>query len=156
MKQAYTFKLPKLPKCTLEKEADVKNFGQYLFDENLLSTTGADGFNGNMRENAFRFMTILDGRKDPSDLNCSTSELRVYKRIEELQKKKKLDDTEVWGKTVVFSSLALLWNIKQCADLLFEVSVSCDGTSQIFANDYHLMNFGCFSVTSDKAHPESS
>ena len=76
-------------------------------------------------------MTVLDGRRDPKDTGCSEAEENLYRRIEELQKKKKMELEGVWEKTTVVTSLALLWNIKQCADLNFRVCASADGTQQI-------------------------
>ena len=48
--------------------------------------------------------------------------------------------------TMVFSSLALLWNIVRCRDLEWRVTGTADGTDDMVCNNYQLLVFGVNSV----------
>ena len=52
----------------------------------------------------------------------------------------------MWEYTWCFSSLALLWNIKACEKLGFQVQGSADGAKNVVANDTTFLNFGCFNI----------
>jgi len=58
--------------------------------------------------------------------------------------------------TVVFSSLALLWNLCGANDLDWQVCGSADGTFNCCSNDYKLKGIGLFSIntngTKDSIH----
>jgi len=55
----------------------------------------------------------------------------------------------VLANTVVFSSLALLWNICGANDLDWQVCGSADGTFNCCSNDYKLIGIGLFSINTD-------
>jgi hypothetical protein len=69
---------------------------------------------------AYRLMTVLDPKQDMNDLETSATELALYKRIDEIVTRKDVvynREGDIYDTTTVFTSLALLWNIKQCLDL---------------------------------------
>ena len=77
----------------------------------------------------------------------SGAEDRLYgSRIKQLQGENPGDLNSVWEKTTCFSSLSLLWDLKQCEALDFEVTGSADGAANTVANDFKILNFGCFSI----------
>jgi hypothetical protein len=55
----------------------------------------------------------------------------------------------VIANTVVFSSLALLWNLCGANDLDWQVCGSADGTFNCCSNDYKLLGIGLFSINPD-------
>jgi hypothetical protein len=62
----------------------------------------------------------------------------------------------VLANTVVFSSLALLWNLCGANDLDWQVCGSADGTFNCCSNDYKLLGIGLFSINTDgtkRFHP---
>jgi hypothetical protein len=75
-------------------------------------------------------------------------------RFRELVAKRKKEF--VLANTVVFSSLALLWNICGDNDLDWQVCGGADGTFNCCSNDYKLIGIGLFSINTDgtkRFHP---
>lgn len=150
--ETYKFHLPKEPSLNISDEVALGAFGTKLYDDGLLQIFDVEDIDcANKRKYAYRHQTLLDGRRDPLDESRSSAEERLYRRINELQKKFKLE--AAWEQTTVMSSLALLWNLKQCEDLDWNVSISCDGTAHTVANDFKLLNLGCFNVSNMKGAP---
>ena len=156
LKEKCTFSLPKARpddnSSNLSTEVEVKEFGSKLYDSEHLKTFAIEKIK-DKRSQCHRFFTVLDGSIDPTENDelRSPAEKKIYQRIAFLQKKHKGKYTAAWEQTTVFSSLVLLWNLKQCADLDFCVTASADGTAKTHANDYKLLSFGCFSVDERKS-----
>ena len=56
------------------------------------------------------------------------------------------DEGSTFYTTVVFTSLGLLYNASQCADLGWELMGTSDGTDNIFSNDCQLLKLGTFNL----------
>ena len=56
------------------------------------------------------------------------------------------EEGDYYDTTTVFTSLALLWNMKQCHDLDFKVTASADGTDKVTSNNYQTMMFSDHSI----------
>jgi hypothetical protein len=132
----------------LHQELDVKNYGTYLHDNELLNVVYTEE-TSHPRMEAYRLMTVLDPKYDINDLETSATELALYKRIDEIVSKKEdvyLREGDLYDTTTVFTSLALLWNIKQCSDLGWKVMSSCDGTDGVMCNNNQTILFGCMNI----------
>ena len=73
----------------------------------------------------------------------------MYKYIQKIVKKKESQvgvEGCTYHTTVVFSSLGLLYNASQCADLDWQLLATSDGTDKIFSNHYQLLTFGVFNL----------
>ena len=70
----------------------------------------------------------------------------MHERIQFLKDKDGDTVPDPWDSTLVFSSLALLWNITFCHTLDYNVTASSDGTDHILCNNHILLNFGVHSI----------
>jgi hypothetical protein len=78
-------------------------------------------------------MTVLDPLPLEDDKGRTLIEDQLYERINSIRiTKKDVEKTKgnLFYTTTVFSSLALLWNIKQAKDLDFVVTAAADGTDK--------------------------
>ena len=147
LKEKYTFKLPSTVPLACEDESEIQTLGESLFKLGLLKLLPTEGVK-EIKRNAFRLMTILNPKKEVSDEYISKPEINLYEYIEKCRNESPaLEETEgnPYDTTTVFSSLGLLWNIKQCQMNQFEVPVSADGTDHTTSNNYQLLHFGTFS-----------
>ena len=146
-KKKHTFVVPTPVSADLTEEENLKLFGASLYrEENLKPVFSEMVAPLKYKDDAYRSMIVLDGTPDPSDLSRSPAEDRLYNRIEQLQKQSDTPDIPAFAETTVLSSLALLWNVKECKKLGFEVTGSADGAANMVSNDLKFLNFGCFSV----------
>lgn len=128
-----------------------------VLEQNGLSPTSEDGKNL-VRLQAYRFATILDGRRDPDEPEAmlSNAEIRLYKRINELMRDPSRNGESAWEKSTVMSSLGLLWNIRKCADIDFQCCVSSDGADGMISNEFKLLNVGTFTIHHTNSKMERS
>jgi hypothetical protein len=90
----------------LHQELDVKNYGTYLHDNELLNVVYTEE-TSHPRMEAYRLMTVLDPKYDINDLETSATELALYKRIDEIVSKKEdvyLREGDLYDTTTVFTS----------------------------------------------------
>ena len=147
-KQKHTFHVPTDVPSDLNTEDNVKLYGKSLYrDEKLQPVFSKLVTPLNQESDAYRSMIVLDGSPEKLDNSCSLAEVRLYHRIAELQQKCVSPNVPAFTKTTVFSSLALLWNVKECEKLGFHVTGSADGAANMVANDLKFLNFGCYSVS---------
>ena len=127
-KQQHTFHVPKDVPTDLSEERHLELYGTTMYREEKLPVIFSEEVDPLDREKeAYRSMILLDGAPDPEDTDRSDAENRLYKRIEELQQQKtNSPHIPAYAETTVFSSLALLWNLKECEELDFEVTGSAD------------------------------
>ena len=147
-KQKHTFHVPNIVPTDLGSEADLELYGTRLYRKDQLPVVLSDENKSQEPDKqAYRSMICLDGNKNEDETCISSSENRLYKRIKELQQQKtNSPHIPAYAETTVISSLALLWNLKECEKLGYEVSGSADGAANMVANDLKFLNFGCFSV----------
>ena len=146
LKEKYTSKLPSTVPFTCTNESNLQTLGEFLFDPGLLKLLPTKGVT-EIKRNAFRLMTIFNPKEDVLDSNVLESENSFYKFIEKCRDKcPVLEETEgnPYDTTTVFSSLGLLWNIKQYEINQFDVPISADGTDHTMSNNYQLLHFGIF------------
>ena len=92
-----------------------------------------------------KLLTVLDGERDAHDGDpLSNAETRLHDRIKHLAQRDNVDNP--WSKLLCYTSLALLWNLKDCAKLDFKVMGAADGTHGTTASGEKLLVFGCFDV----------
>ena len=92
-----------------------------------------------------KLFTVLDGRPDPFERDqLSEAEKKLHERIDFLADRDGINDP--WAKVICHTSLALLWNLKDCASLDFNVMGAADGTHSTTATGEMLLVFGCFDV----------
>jgi hypothetical protein len=73
---------------------------------------------------------------------------QLYERINSIRNAKRdVEKTEdFFDTTTIFSSLALLWNIKQAQDLDFVITAAADGTDKIVGNNFQTLIFGVINI----------
>jgi len=153
LRNKYAFKLP-YP--APPEGFDIGELSKTLYDDDLLhvippldSKDGVSALDaGIVRSQAHRFLTILDGSRESDDEFVSHAEQRLYTLIED-ETAKKGPNNGSFDSTIVFSSLALLSNIRECAKLDYRVSCSADGSADMCSNNFKLLNFGCISIARD-------
>jgi hypothetical protein len=94
-------------------------------------------------------MTVLDPLPLEDDKGRTLIEDQLYERINSIRSTKKdVEKTEgnLFDNTTVFSSLALLWNIKQAKDLDFVVTAAADGTDKMVCNNFQTLIFGVINI----------
>ena len=96
-----------------------------------------------------KLFTVLDRRPGPFERDqLSEAEKRLHKRIDFLADRDGINHP--WAKAICHTSLALLWNLKDCASLDFNVMGAADGTHSTTATGEMLLVFGCFDVKCKK------
>ena len=135
-----------LPPVEYTTEKQLQRLGLLLYRLRSLNIVKTDGINDKQR-NAFRLMTFLDPTQNMNDQNISDPEINLYRSINKWRSKTKAtEDTEgnPYDTTSCFSSLSLLWNIKECQGLDFNVCCSADGTDKTTSTNYQLLSFGTY------------
>ena len=133
----------KLPNKSVKIPDKLEDASKLLWEKGYLKVnTETMTDNHDPLQTAQKLFTVLDGTPDESESDqISEAERRLYKRIDFLAKGK-----NPWVFVVCFSSLALLWNLKQCESLGFKVTAAADGTHGTTSNGEILLTFGCFDV----------
>ena len=145
LRDLYPFKLPSEQ---LDLPDDVKEASDLLFARKpkciIVNTSDLDP-DDDPELVRHKLLTVLDGERDTYDGDpLSEAEVRLHNRIDHLAKKNDVENP--WSKVVCYTSLALLWNLKDCAKLDFKVMGAADGTHGTTAFGERLLVFGCFDV----------
>ena len=87
-----------------------------------------------------KLFTVLDGRRNTFERDwLSEAENRLHKRIDFLASRDGINNP--WAKVICHTSLALLWNLKDCASLDFNIMGVADGTHSTTATAEMLLVF---------------
>jgi hypothetical protein len=148
IKSTYTFTPPETCNTELHTEIDLQQFGSIMHDRNQLKVISPPE-TSHPRAEAYRSMTILDPMPLEDDDGRTLVEDQLYERINTIRSTKKdVEKTEgnFFDTATVFSSLALLWNIKQAQDLDFVVTAAADGTDKMVCNNFQTLIFGVINI----------
>ena len=94
-------------------------------------------------------MTILDPLPSSNDTCVTNREKALLAYIQQCVEKKQSQvkvEGSTFHTTVVFTSLGLLYNASQCADLGWQLMASSDGTDNVFSNNYQVLTLGTFNL----------
>ena len=147
LKEKFTFRPPLLPFSSTLPESRLPELGCKFHDSKHLKVVPTSMI-VRPRQNAFLMMTVLDPHPILGDTGITVQEKNLYKYIEKVRSSKSaLEESEgnTYDLTTVITSLGFLWNACQCEQLDWRVTVSSDGTADVFSNDWTLLTMGVHS-----------
>lgn len=147
LKEKFTFHPPPSPVSSTLTESELQQLGSTYHDSNDLNVVPISMIK-RTRHNSFRMMTVLDPHPVVGDTGIADRGKNLYKYIDKVRGAKvALEESEgnTYNLTTVITSLAFLWNICQCQQLDWYVTVSSDGTADVVLNDWTLLTMGVHS-----------
>ena len=148
LKQKHLFSIKDSPIKRSPTEPEIKEWGTKLYMSgqlNIFKTKSITDY----KPNVYLCMTVLDPIPSQNDTGVTNREKKLLEYIQECVDKKQTQvkvEGSTFHTTVVFTSLGLLYNASQCADLGWELMGTSDGIDNIFSNDYQLLTLGTFNL----------
>ena len=148
LKEKHSFSITNKSIKSSPLESNIKKWGTQLYKSSQLKIFKTKSIT-NYGSNAYLCMTILDPYPSSNDTGVTNREKSLLEYIQQYVDKKQSQvkvEGSTFHTTVVFTSLGLLYNASQCADLGLQLMASCDGTDNVFSNNYQLLTLVTFNL----------